>query len=442
MNPIHTEVDKRFAAKDSEGTLAMIDFGLAHNPFDTVLYRAKAKLFHSIKDPARAKEWYTAAIKHSVPNYEDRFNRASVRNEMSDYPGVIEDLDVAELFRTDDVNLYLKRGGAHWEMRDWTKASDDFQRALKLDPNHPDAIWINGLLDLQLGKFDTAWERYDARWKSQRFKSNRLVTKKPQWSPDSGLRRVLVWGEQGIGDQIFYASALRHLRFVTDKVTMLVDPRLISLFSRSLPEIDFLPNTAEVPIDEHDSHLPIASIHAQFVRSLDDIPKYAARNYLKPDPKRVALVREKLGEGFTAVSWTSAAIKIGPHKSISLEAMEPILSISGRRFVNVQYVTSATENRDKRIIKTDINCRDDFENLAALLSLADCLVSVSSSTVHLAAALGVRVHLADANKLWYWGNKDGDQSLWYPSVTVYPRDNVLAPWTNVIDRISQDLRKS
>jgi len=439
MNSIHTEVDNRFANKDLKGTLEMIEFGLALNPLDTKLYRAKARVLHNLKMYPQSLKWSDALIRHFLPQYGDLMHRSSTKNEMSDYPGVITDLNIAELFRKDDVALYLRRGGAHWEMRDWVKAGVDFQRALELAPENPDAVWINGLLDLQLGKFNTGWERYDARWKSQRFKSNRLVTKKPQWSPDSGLRRVLVWGEQGIGDQIFYASALRHLRFVTDKVTMLVDPRLISLFSRSLPEIDFLPNTAEVPVDEHDSHLPIASIHAQFVRSLDDIPKYAARNYLKPDPERVARIREKLGEGFTALSWTSAAIKIGPHKSIPLEAMEPILSIPGRRFVNVQYVSSATEDRDPRVLPPGIDCRRDFEDLAALLSLADCLVSVSSSTVHLAAALGVRVHLADANKLWYWGNKDGDQSLWYPSVKIYPRDNVLAPWTNVIDRIKRDL---
>lgn len=436
---IYAEIDKRFTAKDYSGALAFIDHGLAKNPLDVVLYRARAKLFHAVRDFKRSKDWYTATIKHSTPHYEDYFNRATVRNEMSDYPGVIEDLNVAELIRKDDVNLYLKRGGAHWEMNDWPRADADFKRALDLGPTHPDATWINGLLDLQLGRFDTGWERYDARWKSQRFKSNRLITGKPQWSPDSGLRRVLVWGEQGIGDQIFYASSLRHLRSVVDKVTMLIDPRLISLFSRSLPEIDFLPNTAEVPVDDHDSHLPIASIHAQFIRSLSDISRCVARSYLKPDPERVAKIRGKLGEGFVALSWTSAAVRIGPHKSIPLEALDPILSISGRRFVNVQYVTSATENRDKRIVYTDLDCRNDFENLAALLSLADCLVSVSSSTVHLAAALGVRVHLADANKLWYWGNKDGDQSLWYPSVKIYPRDNVLAPWTNVIDRIKYDL---
>jgi hypothetical protein len=235
---------------------------------------------------------------------------------------------------------------------------------------------------------------------------------------------------------------LNRLRYEVDKVTMLVDPRLISLFSRSMPTIDFLPNTSEVEAGDHDSHLPIASIGAQFVKSLDDIPLAASRNYIKADPERVAALRARLPAGppLVGLSWTSAAIKIGPHKSIALETLKPLLDLPCR-FVNLQYVQSATETVDPRIMNPRVNCRDDFEALAALLELCDVVVSVSSSTVHLAGALGRPVLLMDANKLWYWGNKSGDQSLWYPSLTVYPRDHVMAPWDNVVQRVKAELER-
>lgn len=440
INP-HQEIDRLFVAKEYKKALAVADYALTFSPFDTKLYRAKAKLYQVMRDYRNSERWFTALINHNMPMFDDYFGRAAVRNEMSDYPGVIADLNVAELMNDKYVELYLKRGGAHWEMRDWPKARADFDRALKLDPKHPEAVWINGLLDLQEGRFDTGWSRYEARWNSNRFKSNRLVTSKPQWSPGSGLRRVLVWGEQGIGDQIFYASMLNRLRYEVDKVTMLVDPRLIPLFQRSLPTIDFLPNTSEVPVDEHDSHLPIASIGAQFVRSTSDIEQVASRCYLKADPEKVAHVRERLPKDkpLIGISWTSAAIKIGPHKSVSMDALKSIIDLEQYQFINIQYTQGVTETVDPRIMRTSINCRDDFESLAALLEVCDAVISVSSSTVHLAAALGRPVYLMDANKLWYWGNKDGDRSLWYPSVRVFPRDHVLAPWTNVIEKIREEL---
>jgi hypothetical protein len=442
MKTVYQEIDERFGKKDYAGALRAAEVGLAQNVKDVNIYRAMARIHHINRNLPRAEKWFTALINHSPPMYQNYIDRALVRNEMYDYPGVISDLNIAELMRTDDPMLYLRRGGSHWEMRQWDKAARDVKRAFELAPHHADVAWVNGLLALQMGDFLGGWPGYEARWRSARFKSNRLVTTKPQWTPGSGLRRVLVWGEQGIGDQIFYASMLNRLRYEVDKVTMLVDPRLVPLLSRSMPTIDFLPNTSEVESDDHDSHLPIASIGAQFVKSLDDIPQVASRNYLKADPERVAALRSRLPAGppLVGLSWTSAAVKIGPHKSIALETLKPLLDLPCR-FVNLQYIQSSTETVDPRIMNPKINCRDDFEALAALLELCDVVVSVSSSTVHVAGALGRPVLLMDSNKLWYWGNKSGDQSLWYPSVTVYPRDHVLAPWDNVVQRVKTELER-
>jgi len=440
MNPIHEEVNRRFLDKDLSGALAMIDYGLAQNSYDVALYRAKARVYFSMRDLAKSERWYGAVITHSPPKFDDYDQRATVRNALSDYRGTIEDMNVAIAMRGDNADCYLKRGGAYWELKDWDRADADFKKALEIAPTNADVVWVNGLLDLQLGRFDTGWERYESRWDSNRFKSNRLVTSKPRWEP--GLKRVLVWGEQGLGDQIFYSSTLHNLRAQVDKVTMMIDRRLVSLFSRSMPRVQFVPNTSEIDVGEHDSHLPIASISSRFVHSLDDIRRKVATSYLKPDPDRVAEVREKLNLGndkLVALSWTSAAVKIGPHKSMSLEDLEPILSIPGYRFVNVQYVNSATDQRDPRVEKAPVDCVKDMEGLAALLSLCYSLVSVSSSTVHLAAAIGVPVLLADANKLWYWNNREGDRSLWYPSVRVFPRDHIMAPWANVVESMRKIL---
>jgi hypothetical protein len=440
MNPLHKEVDARFSAGDFVGALRVTEFGLAKNPFDLNLYRATAKLHQVMRNPYAAERWYTALIDHSPPRYADFYDRSSARNEQCNYPGVIEDLNRAELIRNDDVQLYLRRGGAYWEMNDWAKADADFKRVLQLDPNHPEGVWVRGLLDLQQSKFGTGWPRYEARWRSQRFKSNRLVTQKPQWSPNSKLRRVLVWGEQGIGDQILYASMLPVLRSMVDKVTMLIDPRLIDLFRRSMPDVDFLPNTSEVSVDEHDSHLPIASIGAQFVHSIDDIEKNVARSYLRVDPNKIptGIPRDK---PIIGISWTSNAVKIGPHKSIPIDQIEPLLS-DKFTFVNLQYVKNSTDKRHPMILPSPVDCLMDLDGLASLVSICDCVVSVSSSTVHMAAAVGRPVLLMDANKLWYWGNRDENNvSYWYPSVKIFPRDHVMAPWGPVVRAVRDELNR-
>jgi hypothetical protein len=81
----------------------------------------------------------------------------------------------------------------------------------------------------------------------------------------------------------------------------------------------------------------------------------------------------------------------------------------------------------------------DFEGLAALLMVCDVVVAVSSTTVHLAGALGQRVLLMDANKLWYWGNKIGDTSAWYPRTKIFQRENMISPWNKVVDLVRSEV---
>jgi hypothetical protein len=257
---------------------------------------------------------------------------------------------------------------------------------------------------------------------------------------------VLVWGEQGIGDQIIYGSLLPAIRQRTDKVTAMVDPRLIKIFKTSMPDIDFIANSDQVPAALHDEQIPFASVGWSFINEKDDIQKYAARNFLQADPELVKKYREEAGldpnKLTVGLSWVSAAIKIGPHKSVNLEQLLPIMK-QDVNLVNLQYgsdkkaVDYFNQQHGTNIVTTSVDLYKDIDGLAALCQMCDVIVAISSSTVHLAGALGRPVLLMDANKLWYWGNKDGDRSLWYPSIRIFPRDNMIAPWDNVIEQVTK-----
>lgn len=444
MKVEYRNIEEKFLEKDYNGASVLIEYGLSKDPSDINLYRAKARLLRASKIMLQAEKWFTAVINHSLPSYQDYYERGANRYDIGDYEGAIADFTIAELFRKDDFSLYIKRGGARWEMRDWDGADKDFGRALEINPNNPDAIWVKGLIELQTGRLNTGWPRYEARWMSKRFKSQRLMTSKPKWSLGSKLKRVLVWGEQGVGDQIFYSRILPYFRTQVDKVTAIVDPRLISLMKRSIPDVEFLPYSSEVPTEDHDSHIPIASLCFEFIKSIEEIDIFSAYNYLIPDPVKMSELKERLGEDFFALSWTSAADLIGIRKSISLGKLEPITSIPNTKFVNVQYVDNLTDQIPPSVFSSGIDCKNDFEGLLALLSLSKGLISVSSTTVHLAGALGKPVLLMDANKLWYWGNRDeNNMSYWYPNVKIFPRDNVLAPWDNVVEAVREEfIRRS
>jgi hypothetical protein len=68
------------------------------------------------------------------------------------------------------------------------------------------------------------------------------------------------------------------------------------------------------------------------------------------------------------------------------------------------------------------------------------VVSPSNANVHLAGAMGKPVMLLDANKLWYWNNRAGYRSLWYPEVKIFQRENMNAPWDLQVKQVKEELK--
>lgn len=442
------QIESAFQNKKYNEALDLCNYAITLAPKDIVAYRAKARLLQILRDFSEAEKYYDAAEKRGPLTADDFVNRGIVKGEQQKYDSAIEDFGKALDLNPKYLHALIQRGACQWEMRRWDEAYEDFKLANEIAPNDPNANWILGLLALQRNEFKIGWPLYERRWKSERFKSRPLVTQKPQWIPNSVLKSVLVWGEQGVGDQIIYASLLPAIRKSSDRVTAMMDPRLLSLFKRSMPDVDFVSHLDPIPSEMHDSQIPFASVGGCFIEKLEDIDTYAARSYLKADPELIEKYRAETG--FTkdkltvGITWASSAIKIGPHKSIRIEQMLPFLK-DEYQILNLQYgsskeaVDAFNKQHGANVVTTSANLWKDFESVAALCAMCDVIVSVSSSTVHLAGALGVPVLLMDANKLWYWGNKHGDRSAWYPSVKIFQREHMLAPWDNVVADVTKEL---
>lgn len=366
-----------------------------------------------------------------------------------DYDGAIQKL--SGIIQAGEIvsQSLVQRGRCHWEMKRWDKALPDFELAVKMEPDNPDIQWTCSLMHLQLGQFPEGWANIDARWRSSRFDSARLKTKTPLWRPGHG-REVLVWSEQGVGDQILYCSMLGTMRKEVDDMLVMVDARLIPLLERGYPDIKFCPQN--VRVKGIDSNIPMGSIGRHYISELAEIESVRRTNYLKADPARVEALRAKLGiqpdEFVIGLSWSSAAPAIGDHKSVQLNELAGLFDIPKVRVINMQYSNSFKQIYDfeartgHRIESVpSIDNRDDLDGLAALMMLCDCVVSVSNATAHLAGALGVKTFMLDGNKLWFWNNLyPNGYSLWYPSVKTYQRDHVHAQWTPQIAEVVRDVK--
>jgi hypothetical protein len=256
---------------------------------------------------------------------------------------------------------------------------------------------------------------------------------------------LLVWGEQGLGDQILHAGMVPDLGGRAGSVILEAEPRLVPLFARSFPDVKVIARGPKLFAGAIDAQIPSGSV-GQFVRTSWDAFPRRRTGYLVADEARVERLRAQVARGGGAaigLSWISKNPTHERAKSAALRDFEALMRAPGLRFVDLQYGNTTSERgalaRDLgvRIEHIDeIDNTNDIDGLAALIAACDAVVTVSNTTAHLAGALGKPVWVLVPHgraHLWYWFD-DGDDSPWYPRVQVR-RQKLGQTWAQLIASI-------
>lgn len=232
------------------------------------------------------------------------------------------------------------------------------------------------------------------------------------WLPKWGggpVNRLLVLGEQGVGDQILYASILPEAMVRAGEVIYECDDRLHSLLERSLPglkcrsEREF--EDVRADYGQIDAFIPAADLMRMFRR---DIRHFPGRPYLKPDPKRVAEFEKFRGR--EGVAWHGRQGSFDPH---SLGLKNP---------VSVQY-----KHFDREIEQAPLDLWADIEGIVALCSVLERIVTAPQSVYHFAGAQGVRTEVIEPTIRGEYGQVvwdrttryNGGKTPWYANAQCY-----------------------
>ena len=231
-------------------------------------------------------------------------------------------------------------------------------------------------------------------------------------------------------------------------LTLEVEPRLVALFARSFPEVTVVPMDSQSSAGLGVMHTPIASLGGYFRPDWLAFPK-RERGYLVADEERTQALRQRLDDGRTVIGlgWVSKAPIGGTQKSARLADFEPLLRLPNCRFVDLQYGDTREEReaverelgiRVERL--ADIDNTNDLDGLASLMCACDAVVTVSSTTAHLAGALGrptwVMVPHGHA-RIWYWF-RDRAESPWYPRVRVL-RQQAGQGWSSLVEATAAEI---
>ncbi len=331
----------------------------------------------------------------------------------------------------DYVDAHSNRGMALWGLARFDEAIQSFRRALSFKIDHASVRKNLGLVSLLMQEFATAWEDYEWRWLADNLFQR---SKKTRWCGENVRgKTMLVWSEQGVGDEILHMSMAEDLLKRGCNVVWECDYRLVPLLQRSYPTMKVVPRVSVQPprpetmTDDITVQSPSASLGRFLRNDISKFPKNRSR-YLFVNPAKSKFFRNHMnlapGEKLVGISWVSKNQTIGSNKTINLADWIDIFRTPGIKFVDLQYGNTQAERDDfeKRFGITlhhieGLDLKEDIDGLASLIGACDLVISVSNTTAHIAGAVGVETWVllpAKLGKFWYWGY-EGERTLWYDS---------------------------
>lgn len=304
-------------------------------------------------------------------------------------------------------------------------------------------------LHLILEEFEQGWDGY--RYRQLGLSSFRVLPV-PEWKgEDLQGKTIVVLAEQGLGDQIMFASclpdllALKPARAVVEAVI-----RVAATLKRSFPECEFVNSRQDRKmawlreIGGVDYYVPLGELPGIFRRSLASFPRQA---YLRPAPERVRFWRsrmESLGPGpYFGTSWRGGnEATRRTVRSLSPAMLRPLIDARPAQWINLQYgdvteelTLAASEGVHLTHWPEGIADLDEF---AALVAALDGVFTVCNTTVHYAGAVGQRTWVLSPHvPEWRYGLRNTHMP-WYPQVELL-RQPTPNDWEHVLEQARRRL---
>jgi tetratricopeptide (TPR) repeat protein len=300
----------------------------------------------------------------------------------------------------DRVLLYLNLASIYMDADRFAEAAELLQKALKLEPTNKKLLGNLGMCQLALHEWGKGWKNYhDFIGLEERSRQIYQDPEEPEWDGAPG-QTVLLYGEQGLGDEICFASMVNDAIDRAGKLILNVDKRLLGLFKRSFPKATIYGNR-DKPVSQSeygkiDASLAMGQVGEFFRLSAEDFP---AAPYLKPDPDRVYMWKALFAakhKPVIGIAWTGGIWHTGSrHRSCTLEQLLPLFQTVDAHWVSLQYKDAAKEIAAFRA-KHDIDLvqyphgtlTQDYDDTAAMVASLDAVVAVPTAVVHLAGAIG------------------------------------------------------
>lgn len=452
------------------------------NPKAHKSYEALGTLYKENNFLDEAKECYEAAVALNTGEINTLFILGQIYLALSDYKKALQSFEQVITINPHVAQAHINIGMIHLSNEDFEEAEISFKKALELDANRYEAYANLGVMEQYNNRLQSAKEYYDKalainpnysaanknlayvyllqkeyikgfKQYRYRYESSELISQSGgvAYMPtlltpgvDIKGKKVYINHEQGFGDTIHFVRYFPEFLKQGAHLISYVPTSLKKLFEYNYPDVNFIfPNT-EISFDYN---FPMLESAYLLGTTYETIPY--AEAYLHVDPKEVQALSQryelpqekiKVGINFRG-SQGATAVK---HRSMELEPLLQTLSKLDERFViySLQYERSDEDNAllQKYGVTNLGQYIEDFYDTAVMIESMDIIVSIDTSLLHLAGALGKEsVAMLKFDPDWRWG-LEGNKSNWYESITLL-RQPKRYDWESVLKELLEYLQK-
>ena len=371
----------------------------------------------------------------------------------------IKDLDQAAVhclkaleLDANNADAYLYLGTVMQELGQLEQSEQFYVKAAELAPENITTLWNLGLVLLARGKLEAGWNGYEYRWSKELQPIIMKSFPYPWWMGESlADKTILVWCEQGIGDEIMLANMYPDLIARAKLCIFACSKKLVPLFKSSFPGALVI-NIAEASrLSDVAQQIDVQSAAGSLARwlrpTVASFPR--AAHFLIPDSARVGYWKNRLRELGpelkVGICWRSGNMTGSrAYYCSQIEDWVPVFNVPGIRFVNLQYDECSNElARAKQLCGVDVqvfpevNLYDDLAETAALTKALDLVISSHTAAAIIAAAAGVPTWILTSG--FHWQKLGTSENCWYSSLRTFHKQWDQA-WKAELDEVALELQ--
>lgn len=404
------------------------------------------------KRQAEAVPLLQKAVEIQPGNTEYRYHLGLLYNDLYDLENALGALNAVILLHPHHKESRRERAVVLWRQNKFDEAARELDAVLAEHPTYLEAFQGRAELRLLMGELGRGFKEYECRWDDPDFSEIKFIKKyrphgfpRPQWKgEDISGKTLLVYGEQGFGDVIQF---IRYLPMVVQRGAkcILQVPGPLKSLMEQLPGVEKVILHGEKD-PAYDLYVSLMSLPAIMGTTLENVPADAP--YLRvPERIRESWQRQMAEYGSdlkVGLCWAGRPDHYNDaRRSSALKHFAPLAGVPNVKFFSLQKGPAAAQAQTPPAGLNIINIShrlSDFVDTAGMIEQLDLVISVDTSVVHLAGALGKKVWtMIPFTPEWRWmiGRSD---TPWYPTMRLF-RQTSPGDWVGIFERAAEELRE-